>query len=151
MEELWEQRWGKLGADGLTITAGQLHEKLKRTGRAVKAALLDQTVVAGLGNIYVDELLFACGIGPGRRAETLGQKEVGAMVRRMRVLLGQAIEARGSSTRDYVDGRGRSGGFQLRHRVYGRRGLACMGCAGMLSSGVVAGRTTVWCPVCQGE
>jgi formamidopyrimidine-DNA glycosylase len=143
------RRWHRLGGDALTIRPRTLHAGLRRTRRAVKAALLDQQLLAGLGNIYVDELLFAAGMHPETPAHTLGLGEVQRLVRRMRRLLTRAIEAGGSTFRDYVDATGEPGGFQRRHRVYGRAGLPCRRCTGPLASAVVAGRTTVYCPACQ--
>ena len=129
-----------------------LLEALSRKRLAVKAALLDQGVVAGLGNIYVDELLFGLGLHPLRRADTLTRQDCERVVRRMRSLLNRAIAAGGSSVRDYVDAEGAAGGFQLRHRAYGRAGLRCTRrCGGVLVRCVVAGRGTVFCPRCQAE
>ncbi|MEM6333707.1 MAG: DNA-formamidopyrimidine glycosylase family protein, partial [Planctomycetota bacterium] len=140
-----------LGPDALAVGPAELWRGLSGTRRCVKAALLDQRVVAGLGNIYVDELLFGAGVSPLRRADRVSRAEAAGLVRRMRTLLCRAIEAGGSTLRDYADASGRAGGYQLRHRVYGRGGLRCRrrGCGGTLVTGTVAGRTTVWCPVCQ--
>jgi formamidopyrimidine-DNA glycosylase len=147
--DLAEQRWSHLGEDALTITPARLHAKLCRTQRPIKAALLDQSVVAGLGNIYVDELLFGCHVSPLRPACEVGRPEVRHMVRRMRRLLHRAIGLGGSTLRDYVDARGRSGGFQNRHTVYGRSGQLCLHCGVPLTSLQLAGRTTVYCEQCQ--
>ncbi|MEX0887359.1 MAG: DNA-formamidopyrimidine glycosylase family protein [Phycisphaeraceae bacterium] len=144
------ERWARLGPDALAVTPGPLHRRLQGTRRAVKAALLDQGVVAGLGNIYVDELLHGCGLSPTRVAATLGRDEVTRLVRRMRALLTRAIAAGGSTFRDYVNGDGETGRYQGQHRVYGRAGEACRGCRSSLATAVVAGRTTVWCRRCQG-
>lgn len=149
VDALHDTRWSKLGDDALTITPRRLHAGLSRTRRALKAALLDQAVVAGLGNIYVDELLFACGLSPLRPGSSVSLEESQVLVRRMRVLLKRAIRLGGSTLRDYVDASGRSGGFQLQHTVYGRSGLMCTACGQELESITVAGRTTVYCGVCQ--
>jgi len=142
-----------MGPDALAIGPAALHRSLASTQRALKAALLDQAVVAGLGNIYVDELLYAACVSPTRTAATVTRDEAAGLVRRMRTLLGRAIAAGGSSLRDYVDAAGVAGGYQLRHRVYGRGGQRCVrrGCRSVLLAGTVAGRTTVWCPGCQGQ
>ena len=146
---LLERRWAVLGPDALTVSPTLLHARLMGTRRPLKSALLDQSVVAGLGNIYVDELLHACGLHPCTPAGTLTFAQVGPLVRRMRRLLGRAIEAGGSTVRDYVDGTGRQGGFQLRHQVYGRAGEQCRGCGAVLEQLIVGGRTTVFCSGCQ--
>ena len=138
-----------LGPDATAIRPRQLHEALGGTRRAVKAALLDQAVVAGLGNIYVDELLHQAGLHPLSPADALDLPSVQRLVRAMRRLLGRAIEAGGSTLRDYVDAEGRAGAFALRHRVYGRGGEPCRSCRTPLLTLVVAGRTTTACPRCQ--
>ena len=138
-----------LGPDALAIKPAQLHRRLNRIRRVLKAALLDQTVIAGLGNIYVDELLFASGLHPMTPATTITAEQTRKLVRRMRRLLERAIDARGSTFRDYRDGMGQSGGFQLQHRVYGRAGQPCCRCGRALSTQQVAARTTVFCTSCQ--
>lgn len=146
---LWGWRWAALGPDAMTITPGQLAAGLARTRRGLKAALLDQALVAGLGNIYVDELLFRVGLSPSRAAASVSPGEARRVVGAMRRLLITAAARGGSSLRDYVDGRGRAGGYQRSHRVYGRAGLPCRCCGVALASGLIAGRMTVWCPACQ--
>lgn len=146
---LHEARWSKLGKDALTITPSQLHPKLQATQRAVKSALLDQSVIAGLGNIYVDELLFVMGIHPLRPGCEVSWPEAQQLVRRMRTLLARSIRLGGSSLRDYVDSSGQPGGFQQRHRVYGRSGLPCRSCDQPLACMTISGRTTVCCQRCQ--
>lgn len=146
---LHETRWNKLGPDGLFITPKQLHAGLSRTRRALKAALLDQHLVAGLGNIYVDELLYATKLHPRTLAAAVTVEESQRLVRAMRRILSRAIEAGGSTLRDYVDAAGQAGGFQTQHRVYGRGGEPCRGCGQPLGTTVVAGRTTTACEGCQ--
>lgn len=148
-EAALHQRWATLGPDALTITARELASRLANTHRTIKAALLDQTVLAGLGNIYVDELLFTLGIHPRRPAADLKAHEVPPLVRAMRSLLKRAIRAGGSTVRDYVDANGESGGYQLRHRVYGRAGKPCVTCGQAIQVDIVGGRTTAFCPNCQ--
>ena len=142
-------RWSRLGEDALAIAPGRLHAQLKRTRRPTKSALLDQAVVAGLGNIYVDELLYGCRISPLRPACDLTLPEVRGLVGRMRRLLNRAVRAGGSTLRDYVDVGGRSGGYQLQHKVYGRSGEACLRCDRPLCTTTASGRTTVYCGSCQ--
>jgi len=146
---LHAQRWDRLGCDALTVRPRALHHRLGRTRRGLKAALLDQNLVAGLGNIYVDELLFAAGLNPWQTAATLTLPQVQRLVRQMRRLLNRAIAAGGSTFRDYLDSEGAAGGYQRWHRVYGRAGEPCCGCRLPLSSALAAGRTTVYCQACQ--
>ena len=146
---LYNQRWRRLGPDAQRITATQLHERLQHTRRAIKVALLNQTILAGMGNIYVDELLFRIGIDPRASACALSQPIVGKMVRAMRGILAQAIRANGSTVRDYRDGIGRPGRFQLQHKVYGRSRERCLICTTFLKTTRIGGRTTVYCPTCQ--
>ncbi len=147
--ELYQSRWAKLGPDALTIQPAALHASLVRTTRPLKAALLDQNLIAGLGNIYVDELLFNCRFHPMTKANTLRVTDVRRLVRIMRTLLNQAIESGGSTLRDYVDGNGQKGDFQFSHLAYGRAGEPCSRCEAKLTNSQVAGRTTVHCPQCQ--
>ncbi len=146
---LHRERWDVLGPDAMRITPAVLWRSLQRTRRALKAALLDQGVVAGLGNIYVDELLFRARLHPLTAACAVERDAVGRLVPMMRRLLARAIAAGGSTLRDYVDATGEAGGFQRQHRVYGRSGQPCRRCGEPLESHVAAGRTTVCCPACQ--
>ncbi|MBN8646250.1 MAG: bifunctional DNA-formamidopyrimidine glycosylase/DNA-(apurinic or apyrimidinic site) lyase [Planctomycetes bacterium] len=144
-----ERRWAGLGVDGLVVTGRDLHAALGGTARAIKAALLDQAVVAGVGNIYADESLHAAGIHPLRRGGGLSPAECGRLAGEVRRVLAEAIDAGGSTIRDYRGAAGDAGGFQSRHRVYGRGGLACLTCGRTLDSGTIAQRTSVWCRGCQ--
>jgi formamidopyrimidine-DNA glycosylase len=146
---LHETRWSRLGPDALTVGARTLWARLARTRRAVKAALLDQKVLAGIGNIYADESLFGAGIHPMTPACTLAPPRAGRLAREIRGVLRRAIAAGGSTIRDYRDGRGEAGGFSPLHRVYGRGGLPCLQCRATLRSMRVSQRTTVYCPRCQ--
>ena len=148
-DALHAARWSRLGPDATAIGVADLHHRLQATTRALKPALLDQALAAGLGNIYVDELLYAARLHPLTPACTLGRNDVRRLVARMRPLLQAAIDAGGSSLRDHVDAEGAAGAFQDRHRVYGRGGLACRRCDATLSVALVAQRTTVWCEGCQ--
>ncbi|MEM9253570.1 MAG: bifunctional DNA-formamidopyrimidine glycosylase/DNA-(apurinic or apyrimidinic site) lyase [Planctomycetota bacterium] len=140
-----------MGPDALAIGPATLWRGLSGTRRCLKAALLDQQVVAGLGNIYVDELLYAARLSPLTPADRVTRDQAAGLVRRMRTLLNRAIAAGGSTLRDYADADGAAGGYQLRHRAYGRGGLRCLrrGCGGSLVVDTVASRTTAWCPRCQ--
>lgn len=147
--ELWQQRWQQLGPDALGITPGQLYRVFKKTSQGLKTVLLDQHAIAGLGNIYVDELLFGCKLHPLTSCRTVSKQHTGRLVSRLRRLLNRAIRCGGSSTRDYVDAKGQAGRFQNVHRVYGRAGLGCVVCDAVLDRLTIAGRTTVFCPCCQ--
>ncbi len=146
---LYRRRWQLLGADAMTITPSQLLTRLNCSHRPLKAALLDQNVVAGLGNIYVDELLFRSGLNPLIRSSDLDAAQIRDMVRRMRRLLSRATRLGGSTLRDHADSSGRPGRFQAVHCVYGRGGQPCPRCARALCSTRIAGRMTVYCGSCQ--
>jgi formamidopyrimidine-DNA glycosylase len=119
----------------------------------IKAALLDQSVVAGLGNIYVAEALFRAGISPRRLARTVPGKRAERLVPAIKSVLAEAIGAGGSSLRDYVRADGELGRFQERFAVYGREGERCPTCPEGACAGVKrivqSGRSTFWCPVTQ--
>lgn len=151
VDDLVASRWSRLGPDALKITPRQLSHGLSMTQRVLKAALLDQNLVAGLGNIYVDELLFNAKLHPLLPSNELDPALVPSLARRMKTLLRGAIDRGGSSLRDYVDAENRRGSQQDRHCVYGRSGRRCRrrGCGATVVSDQVAGRTTAWCPSCQ--
>lgn len=117
----------------------------------VKAALLDQRIVAGLGNIYVSEVLFRARTDPRRAAGDLTATEIGELVPVIRTVLDEAIAAGGSSLRDYRQADGELGYFQHSFRVYDREGAPCpaSGCAGTIHRIVQSGRSSFFCPVCQ--
>ncbi|AWD21962.1 bifunctional DNA-formamidopyrimidine glycosylase/DNA-(apurinic or apyrimidinic site) lyase [Fuscovulum blasticum] len=124
---------------------------LKGRRTPIKAALLDQHLVAGLGNIYVCETLFRAGLSPRRLAGDLGPAQVAALVPIIREVLAEAIEAGGSSLRDYRQADGELGYFQHSFRVYDREGQACTtpGCGGTIQRIVQSGRSSFYCPQCQ--
>lgn len=128
-----------------------LSARLKGRSTPIKAALLDQRVVAGLGNIYVCETLFRAGISPLRKAGSLTRRAAGGLVPLIRTVLNEAIEAGGSSLRDYRQTDGELGYFQHSFRVYGREGAACLtpGCHGSVVRTLQSGRSSFWCPTCQ--
>jgi formamidopyrimidine-DNA glycosylase len=138
-----------LGADALQISATALHGALQRTSRCIKAALLDQRLIAGLGNIYTDEVLFREGISPLRKASELSIGQVASLRRTIRSVMHSAIRRRGTTISDYVDARGERGSFQDFLRVYSRAGLPCSRCGALIQKSRVAGRGTYSCPVCQ--
>lgn len=141
--------WRALGPDALTITPADLRARLAGSRRAVKAALLDQHVLAGVGNIYADEALFAARLRPTRRCKTLRPAEVARLARALRRVLADAVRAGGSTVRTYASSDGSRGTYQRRHRVYGRGGLPCVRCGSPLRRIHLAQRSTVFCPACQ--
>ncbi|MCC5973095.1 MAG: bifunctional DNA-formamidopyrimidine glycosylase/DNA-(apurinic or apyrimidinic site) lyase [Rubellimicrobium sp.] len=136
---------------GNSLDEDYLCARLKGRNTPVKAALLDQRVVAGLGNIYVCEVLHRCGISPRRKAGRLSQRRAASLVPAIRTVLDEAILAGGSSLRDYRQADGELGYFQHAFRVYGREGQACRtpGCDGQVRRIVQSGRSTYYCPACQ--
>ena len=148
---LRSSRWDRLGPDALTVTPEALTPRLRSSRRAIKAALLDQATLAGVGNIYADEALFLARVSPRRLASSLRAREIEALASAIRDVLARAIQARGSTLRDFVDASGEAGYAQLTHMVYGRGGEACRACGRPLRSATIAQRTTVWCPGCQGS
>ncbi len=148
--EALRARWGKLGPDALTAAAPLLARALARTRRPVKAALLDQRLLAGVGNIYADESLFAARVHPCLPACRLDTPACRRLAASIRSVLRRSIQSGGSTIRDYVDGHGASGSFAARHRVYGRASLPCVRCSTTLIGQRLAQRMTVYCPACQG-
>lgn len=115
----------------------------------LKGLLLDQRRIAGVGNIYADEILHRAGLAPTRPAASLGAPETERLFRAIRDVLAEGIAHRGTTMRNYVDGDGRPGEYQERLRVYGRAGGPCPDCGGEIRRLVVAGRGTYYCPACQ--
>lgn len=138
-----------LGPEPLDLAPAALAGRLRKTKRAIKTALLDQKLIAGLGNIYVDEALFAAGIHPEQRADRLDRAAVGRLSRGIKAVLRKAIRHRGSTLRDYVDAEGRAGDFRRLHQVYGREGAPCNRCGGPIARIVLGGRSTHYCARCQ--
>ncbi len=139
----------KLGPEPLLIRPTQLAIRLRKTSRAIKNALLDQSLIAGLGNIYVDESLFRAGIHPLRPADKLSDEEIFRLNRAIKATLRKALRHRGSTLRDYFDANGNPGGFAALHAVYDRAGEACLQCSGTILRIVLGGRSTHFCPHCQ--
>lgn len=136
---------------GNGFSESYLVARLKGRDTPVKSALLDQKIIAGLGNIYVCEVLHRAGIAPARRAGRISAARVAALVPVIRQVLAEAIEAGGSSLRDYRRADGELGYFQHRFRVYDREGEACPtpGCTGTIARLVQSGRSSFHCPLCQ--
>jgi formamidopyrimidine-DNA glycosylase len=150
-EEEKELPLSQLGPEPFSeqFTAELLVEKLQKTNRKMKTVLLDQTVVVGLGNIYVDEVLFRSGIHPERPANSLKQEEVHVLYQEIIATLEEAVEKGGSTVRSYVNSQGQTGMFQLELFVYGHKGEPCKKCGQPLQKMVVGGRGTHYCSHCQ--
>jgi len=146
---LLEQRLGREPLER-EFTAAWLEERLRRRPGKIKAVLLDQGLIGGLGNIYVDESLFRAGIHPERRANTLTPEEVRRLHRAIRVVLRAAIDGRGTSFSSFEDAEGNRGGYGGRLLVYGRGDKGpCPRCGTPLVRTVVGGRGTSFCSRCQ--
>jgi formamidopyrimidine-DNA glycosylase len=146
--------WGlrrveKLGPEPLEIGLDDFVSRLRSRKSQIKPLLMNQAFLAGLGNIYVDESLFAAGIHPLARASRLNVERAARLHQAIREVLTLAIEHRGSSISDYVDADGERGWFQVMHRVYGREGEPCVNCGAAIKKIVVGQRGTHFCPRCQ--
>lgn len=141
----------KLGPEPLSesFAFDELGQRLAKKKSNIKAALLDQAVIAGMGNIYADEALFRAGILPGRSTKSLKVSEIILLYNSIYEILTEGINAGGTSFRDYRDADGNRGLFQESLMVYGRGGQECKVCGETLMREKIAGRTTVYCPNCQ--
>jgi formamidopyrimidine-DNA glycosylase len=141
-------RVAKLGPEPLEISLEDFRARLRRRAH-IKPLLLNQSFLAGLGNIYVDESLFAAGIHPLASASRISGARAARLHQAIREILGAAIAAGGSSISDYVDAEGRRGWFQISHQAYGREGEPCVNCGSPIRKIVVGQRGTHFCPKCQ--
>ncbi|HEX4230113.1 MAG TPA: bifunctional DNA-formamidopyrimidine glycosylase/DNA-(apurinic or apyrimidinic site) lyase [Bryobacteraceae bacterium] len=139
----------RIGPDALEVSFDEFYERLRAHRTRIKPLLLNQSIFGGLGNIYVDELLFRAGIHPRRLASGISQKRAHTLHSEIGPLLRTAIEQGGSSISDYVDAAGQRGSFQVMHQVYGRTGMPCLICGTPVRRIVVAQRGTHFCPKCQ--
>jgi formamidopyrimidine-DNA glycosylase len=149
LASLIHHRWQHLGPDALTITPAQLAEALAQTTRATKPALLDQSLLAGVGNIYADEALHLAAIHPKRPAHRLKPHETDRLAHAITTILAAAVRAGGSTIATYRSPTGDPGNHQLAHRVYARGTQPCPTCTTPLKAETLAQRTTTWCPTCQ--
>jgi formamidopyrimidine-DNA glycosylase len=124
-------------------------ERLCRASSRIKPLLLNQSKVAGIGNIYADEALFRAGIRPTRRAASLRREEIHSLRRAIRLVLQAGIRHRGSSISDYRDASGQPGRFVALHQVYHRHGKPCFSCGTAIRRIVLGQRSTHYCPTCQ--
>lgn len=150
-EEMTKAPLKSVGPDPFeeAYTFDYVKERLKRTTRMIKAALLDQTIISGLGNIYVDEVLFLSKIHPEKRAHLLSEDEVKRIYENVRIVLEEAVRLGGTTIRSYLNGLGEMGMFQQRLYAYGQTGKPCQHCQTEIVKIKVAGRGTHICPTCQ--
>lgn len=143
--------WAAMGPEPLNgaFTSAALRERVRGRTALIKPLLLNQRVVAGLGNIYVDEALYLAGIHPERRAGTLTAAETERLHHAIRTVLAAAIGDRGTTFNNYTDIEGRRGGYQDNLRVFHKQGTACGTCGATIVKMVVQGRGTHLCPHCQ--
>jgi formamidopyrimidine-DNA glycosylase len=138
-----------LGADPLEITESAFTAATRGRRARIKALLLDQRFLRGIGNIYADESLWRARIHPERLGSRLSRVEIARLYRAIRGVLKHAIELGGSSISDFFDTEGEPGQFQLHHRAYGREGKGCFRCGSAIRRMIVAGRSSYFCPRCQ--
>ncbi len=138
-----------LGPEPFGLDADYFRTAVRGTSRNLKAVLLDQSIVAGVGNIYADEACFRANLHPGRAGKSLTNDECDSLRDAVEAVLTKAVAARGSTIRDYVGGSGLRGGFQAEHAVYGRTGEPCPACDTPIACARYAGRASHHCPRCQ--
>jgi formamidopyrimidine-DNA glycosylase len=138
-----------LGREPLEISAEEFCCEFESRRARIKALLLDQSVLRGVGNIYADESLFRARLHPARIAGNLTKKQLLALHGTVQKVLEEAIRSRGSTISNYVDSEGNRGSFQFRHRVYQRDGKPCFRCKSIIRRIIVAGRSSHYCPRCQ--
>jgi formamidopyrimidine-DNA glycosylase len=141
------ERTAALGPEPLAVTSAEFYSRIRLRKAPIKSLLLNQRVLRGAGNIYTDEALFRAGIRP--TARNISKARAERLLAALKEVLEEAILYRGSSVSNYVDTQGRSGGFQMLHKVYGREGLECTVCGTPIRRTVVAQRGTHYCPNCQ--
>lgn len=132
-----------------SLTTNYLLDLFRDRKSPIKTILMDQSVVAGLGNIYASEVLFVAGIHPELPARRLTEVQIQRLIQSIRQVIQLAIEHQGTTLRDYKKLDGETGGFQNRLKVYGRKGQKCQTCDTIVKSRTLAGRSTYWCPSCQ--
>ncbi|MEN1985291.1 DNA-formamidopyrimidine glycosylase [Paenibacillus hubeiensis] len=150
-EELVSKPLLKLGLEPLdpAFTLDAFREAVGKRTTKIKAVLLNQAYVVGIGNIYVDEALFRAGIHPETIARTLSEAQLARLHEAIVVTLRDAVDAGGSSIKSYVNGQGEMGMFQHQLKIYGRKSEPCTVCGTLIEKSVVGGRGTHYCPTCQ--
>jgi formamidopyrimidine-DNA glycosylase len=144
-----DARLDKLGVDALRAGGDDLFRAARARKIAIKSVLLDQGVIAGIGNIYADEALFLAGVHPRRSARRVTQQACAAIVAAAQRVMKRSIQTGGSSISDYINPDGSDGGYQNERRVYGRTGEACPRCRTPIVRVVIATRSSHFCPSCQ--
>jgi formamidopyrimidine-DNA glycosylase len=137
------------GADPLEVNAAEFAGRIRSRSARIKALLLDQSVLRGVGNIYADESLWRAKIHPARLGNRLSAREAETLRKALQDILKKAIVMRGSSISDFLDADGEPGEYQRRHRAYGREGERCYRCRTIIRRIIVAGRSSYFCPKCQ--
>ena len=138
-----------LGPEPFDLDPDYWRDRLAKANRSLKAILLDQRVIAGVGNIYADESLYEARLHPTLLGKDVSKKQADRLRAAIEKVLQRAIDKRGSSIRDYVGGSGKKGGYQEEFRVYGRTGEPCTRCESPIKQIRLAGRSTLFCPRCQ--
>ena len=137
------------GADPLEVGVEEFVKQARTRRARIKALLLDQSFLRGVGNIYADESLWRAKIHPARLGASLKKEQLKTLHRVLREILEKAIALRGSSISDFLDAEGQPGEYQRHHRAYGREGQSCYRCAALIRRAIVAGRSSYFCPKCQ--
>jgi formamidopyrimidine-DNA glycosylase len=139
----------EFGADPLEIGSEEFTKQARSRHARIKALLLDQSFLRGVGNIYADESLWRARIHPARLGSSLSKEQATTLHRVLREILQKAIVLRGSSISDFLDAEGQPGEYQRHHRAYGREGKPCFRCRTTIRRSIVAGRSSYFCPKCQ--
>src|SRR5882762_10109476 len=147
--ELLAEELTAFGADPLLVSVDEFASRIRSRNAQIKALLLDQSVLRGVGNIYADESLWRARIHPARPGAGLSKKQAATLRKVLQGVLRKAILARGSSISDFLDVEGQPGEYQRHHRAYGREGKRCYRCGTAIRRVIVAGRSSYFCPKCQ--
>jgi formamidopyrimidine-DNA glycosylase len=147
--ELLADELRPFGADPLQVSAQEFAERIRSRNARIKALLLDQSVLRGVGNIYADESLWRAKIHPARQGVKVTKEQAATLRKVLQDVLRKAILAGGSSISDFLDAEGQPGEYQRRHRAYGREGKRCFRCGATIRRVIVAGRSSYFCPKCQ--
>jgi formamidopyrimidine-DNA glycosylase len=139
----------RFGADPLEVTAEEFARRIQGSRARIKALLLDQRALRGVGNIYADESLWSARIHPAKSGARLTREEAKTLWKALQKILRKAIQMRGSSISDFVDAEGVAGDYQQHHKAYGREGKKCFRCSSTIQRIIVAGRSSYFCRTCQ--